>query len=180
MKGNVKKGVTSLVRQRHKAAMKIFAKDEKCKTAILAWVADEINRECRNSSKDSHLRVKDVEDLEHFNFTELYKEVKYQCPTTHATLEAIARTKKDKKFKEYRVAVAYALLMNMRNNNMSMMQKLISIILYMGHTKTDVSILSNWFSMVSLSGKNEGGRGGGPPIWIVLEKSPPPCPPIKI
>ena len=140
-----KRVVNSLRYKRSPYTAACFLKATPLKEAVIDQVATTIRRECaqvcsRNRG-DSCLRVLSgtAQELKDFRWRMLRRELKKKAPTLLRLLEVAAsgRTQFDPTI----VGMVAALLLRGRNSQLCLLQSIVSVILYAGHTGKQVNIL---------------------------------------
>ena len=140
-----------LVRKSRCALARQCLKDPLLRKCITKGVGRSLHSEIANlcSSKvDSILRRKGTQELEVFQWKDIMDEMKTRAPTMLSILETCTETKMVRKNKEAIVGLITAILCKHRRPSASILQRIVSIILYSGHASKRVSFLSNRSSNV--------------------------------
>lgn len=116
-------------------------KDDKIKEYAISKVAslvhDEIKKMCSHNV-DSILQKTSA--LRSFQWIDLVNELEVHAPTLMTVLESATKTRCCRSNRTGVIGMCAALLLKFRYSRMSLVQKLISTILYAGHTGKQVSI----------------------------------------
>lgn len=88
---------------------------------------------------DSILRQTSCESLSNFQWTDLIGELQKYAPTLMTVLKACTKTRRHRRNRNGVIGMCAAMLLKFRYNRMSLVQKLISTILYTGHSGKQVS-----------------------------------------
>ena len=86
----------------------------------------------------SLLREKSPEFLSNFKWNQLELELGMHAPTLSQILHACFTTRVPRKTKTYMVCMCAAMMFKNRRPSMSLLQKIISVILYIGHCSKQV------------------------------------------
>lgn len=100
----------------------------------------EVARLCSDETM-SILRNKDSNSLEEFSWEKLLEEVKVVAPTLFKFLHNCTTTRKHRKNQDAIIGVLVAIMCKHRRPVASLVQQLVSLILYSGHASKRVSIL---------------------------------------
>ena len=76
----------------------------------------------------------------HFSWIPVLRELKLQAPILFSFLKA-ALAKRGRKMPQYAVCICASVLLKNRNKNLTLIQAIISIVMYAGHCSKQVSIL---------------------------------------
>lgn len=87
---------------------------------------------------DSILQQTSCESLSNFQWINLIGELQEHAPTLMTILNACTKTRRHKQNRNGVIGMCAAMLLKFRNNRMSLVQKLISTILYAGHSGKQV------------------------------------------
>lgn len=88
---------------------------------------------------DSILRDKSAQALETFSWETVTEEMKTRAPTLLCLLEMCTRTRKPRKNRKAVIGLIAAILCRHRRPTASLLQRLLSIVLYTGHSSKSVS-----------------------------------------
>ena len=88
---------------------------------------------------ESILRDKSVRALETFKWDSVMEEMKTRAPTLLSILESCTKTRKVRKNRKAVIGIIAAILCKHRRPTASLLQRLISIVLYSGHASKSVS-----------------------------------------
>lgn len=116
-------------------------RDPDVKHHIVNLIGKEVRNEIRLMSSDStksFLRSKAKEDMEEFKWDRLYTELASTAPVLLSILNAATKTRVPRRNAHIIICTCAAILLKHRNPKMSLLQKIISIILYAGHTSKQV------------------------------------------
>ena len=132
----------SLARGKPKAIAQKCWRHAKIKSYLLLCLCITLQREVAEMCSDSFisiLRKSDVDNMCQFDFTVLISEMEEHAPTFLRILRACTKTKVQKN-KDCVVGICAAVILKHRRPCMSLVQKLISIILYVGQSSKMVII----------------------------------------
>ena len=119
-------------------------KDEVLKEHSVNKVAQLIHLEVKkmcSHNVNSILRQTSCEALGNFHWSNVIRELQQHAPTLMTILNACTKTRRYKKNRNGVIGMCAALLLKFRYNRMSLVQKLISTILYAGHNGKQVSVI---------------------------------------
>ena len=100
-------------------------------------ISYEIKTLCSNRV-NSVLKSKDRLHLSKFPWTDVVNEIIEHCPLLFSLLFATTKTKAEKPSRLNFICAIVCMLAKFHNSNMSLLQRLITVILYAGHTGTAV------------------------------------------
>ena len=110
---------------------------------VRSIVFDEVHSLCREgpmSTAQSMLQRSTPDGLEMFDWSALLSDMQQRAPVLTAVLSAaMSRKKKETSFTAAALASCYAVLLNGRNQRMSLLQRICSLVLYAGHAGKQVS-----------------------------------------
>lgn len=117
-------------------------KDSKMQNYTIQLIGRILRKEmtslCSDSAK-SMLREKTASALTQFTWGRLYDELSVHAPTLLAVLESCTCTRKPRPNRTAVVGMCVAVLLKFRFQNMCLVQKIISLILYSGHSGKQVN-----------------------------------------
>lgn len=109
-------------------------------TKGISWsVQHEVARLC-SDKLDSVLRDKGAQALETFNWDTVVEEMKTRAPTLLSLLETCTKTRKPRKNSKAVIGLIAAILCRHHRPTASLLQRLISFVLYTGHASKAVSV----------------------------------------
>ena len=151
--GSIKHAVAALGLHRYKTASKFLFRDPDLKEALVEQVERQIRKECEACCKPrshSKFRVQSFEDLKSVNLLSLVDEIKRNAPTAYSALCGIAQRKfrLEERKSSIRSAIAFGMLLNMRNRKINAIQKLMSVLLYKGKARVKVT-LKYWHVLIT-------------------------------
>lgn len=103
-------------------------------------IHSEVKKMCTHDV-NSILRQTSCESLGNFQWCNLISELQQHAPTLMTILNACTKTRRYRKNKNGVIGMCAAMLLKFRYNRMSLVQKLISTILYAGHSGKQVNML---------------------------------------
>ncbi len=141
---SLKRALAALQRGRFSGAARHLLKISKFRSAVEQLVGKMVWHESRkilSSKLKSGLQMKNDNELETVQLQNIAKELKKNAPLTYSILGAIIKRKygdKESKKAQIRVAVAFSLLINHRNQNINTVQKLLGVLLYKAKARVKV------------------------------------------
>lgn len=123
-------------------------KDSRVKKYIVKGIGMSLKHEIASICSDranSVLRDKSVNALESFNSDVLLHEVRTRAPTLFSILEACTYTRRARRNCKAVTGMIVAILCKHRRSSASLLQRLVSVVLYSGHASKSVGyeILTN-------------------------------------
>lgn len=107
---------------------------------VKSIVYDEVQSLCSEGSVQSMLQRSTSEGLEMLNWSDLVCDMRQRAPVLTAVLTAaMSRKKTEQTFATESLASCFAVLLKGRNQRMSLLQRITSLILYAGHAGKPVS-----------------------------------------
>lgn len=134
-----------LVRGSRCALARRCLKDRVVRKYITKGVGLSLQHEIASLCSDkvnSVLRDKSAQAIETFSWEAVIEEMKTRAPTLLSLLESCTKTKKARKNKKAVIGVIAAILCKHRRPTASLLQRLVSIVLYSGHASKSVSFSS--------------------------------------
>lgn len=142
----------SLGRRNHSAIAKQVMRNPKIKAACLRVLEKDIQRELTSMAASkrspSCLRLRCLDALESFSWEKLCTELQSSAPTFYQVLHGCVNVKRRQRAtKTYHpsntaiLGVCAAVLLRHRNQNLNLLQRIISLILHSGHAAKQVLIL---------------------------------------
>ena len=119
-------------------------KDPSTRKHIVRLIGNEVRKEIRlMASENAHsvLCSQSTEDLKEFKWDELHAELSNQAPTLRSVLLAATKTRVPRPNTHVVIGTCVAILLKHRNPKMSLLQKIISLVLYAGHASKRVRYL---------------------------------------
>ena len=114
-------------------------KDPAVKKHILKMIGKTVHQEIRHLASDSiNLKSADPEDIKTFTWNRFGSEISKFAPVLGDVLQAGCRTKQKRPNAAAVVCICVALLVRNRNSTLNLMHKIVSLILYAGHTSKQV------------------------------------------
>lgn len=114
----------------------------------------ELDKECRKlvRKKKSLLKCTSLEELKAFKWSKLMKEWRKEAPTLYKVLGAIASHFSKRNMQSLRPVIgsAGAMLLKARNKQMSAVQHLVGLSLFLGRTRKKVCFKISFFSLAIL------------------------------
>ena len=101
----------------------------------------------------SIMRSQSIEDMKGFTWKKALDDVALHAPTLLYVLESLTETKTERSNREAVIVVCSSLLFKHRYQYMSIVQKIVSLILYTGHSSKKVSFRYNYVVWVVLEAK---------------------------
>lgn len=142
----------NIARGSHAALARRCLENDEIKKYIIKGVGCILQREvavlCSNSLK-SVLRNKTNGVLKSFNWKCLVDELKIHSPTLLAILKTCTKVPRTNNQSEAVIGVITAILCKNRRDSASLMQRLVSVILYGGHASKKVTIYTKTCKLVS-------------------------------
>ena len=117
-------------------------KDKKAFPWVALGVGKMIKHEIAKLCSDnvnSLLKSKGKESMGQFPWENLRKEISFHCPTLHKLLYCATTTRVRRPNQDNFVTVLVSMLCKFRSSNMSVLQRMISLLLYAAHSGTIVS-----------------------------------------
>ena len=105
---------------------------------VASAIKNELVSMCSDGS-NSVLKNTSAESIKSFRWKMLIEEMKLKAPLLLELLQMCASTKKPRKNKEGIIGMCTAILLKHRRKSMCIIQKVISLILYAGHSSKRVS-----------------------------------------
>lgn len=133
--------VKALARKSSKTVALEALKDESIKRHILKNICMELAEEIRNMASDkvqSTLQSQKVNDVKEFRWDTLLTELTKHAPVLKTILKAATKSRKPRVNTDAVIGMFAAILLCHRNSKMNLVQKIISLILYCGHTSKQV------------------------------------------
>lgn len=106
---------------------------------VATIIHSEIKEMCTHNV-DSILQQASCESLINFQWINLISELQKHAPTLMTILNACTKTRRQRENRNGVIGMCAAVLLNFRHNRMSLVQKLISTILYAGHSGKQVCL----------------------------------------
>ncbi len=128
-------------------------RDQLCRKYITAGVAKLVRLEVATMCSDrfdSILHKYSVDDLQSFNWEMVITEMKASAPTLLHILQLATRKKREDRNKQKMViGVCLCILCKFRRPTANILQKIVSLILYAGHSSKQVFTMSCMYSITS-------------------------------
>lgn len=105
---------------------------------ILLLVGREVQKEVRNMTADSTHSILGREAWKEFEWDTLLEELQINAPVLLSILQAATRTRAPRSNTKSVIGTRAAILLKHRSPKMSLLQKVISLVLYSGHTSNQV------------------------------------------
>ena len=134
----------SIARGSKKAVAEHMMKDTACRPYIIECVAREVRKEIKSISSTetpSCFRATSPKDLRKFQWQKVLNELESKAPTLVSVLRGITRTRKPRKNWNEVVCMCAAIILKHHNSVLSLLQKLVTVILYAGHASKQVNIV---------------------------------------
>ena len=131
----------AIARRSQKTVAIASMKDPDTRNHIMNLIRKEVRKEIRlmaSDSEESFLRSQLKEDLKEFQWSRLHAELSSKAPILQSILTAATKTRVPRPNVHIVVGTCVAILLKHRNPKMSLLQKLISLVLYAGHTSKQV------------------------------------------
>ena len=116
-------------------------RDSSTRYHIVNLLGKEVRKEIRLMSSDSahsFLRSQLKEDLKEFQWSRLHAELSSKAPILRSILTAATKTRVTRPNAHIVVGTCVAILLKHCNPKMSLLQGIISLVLYVGHTSKQV------------------------------------------
>ena len=116
-------------------------KDPVTRSHVLNQLGVIIRKEIKSMASDttgSILRSQCVDDVKSFTWRKVTNELAIYAPTLLQILKAVTDTKTERRNRDATIAVCASVLLKYRYQNMSFVQKIVSLILYTGHSSKQV------------------------------------------
>lgn len=136
-----KRVVKPLVRRSHCTVVRHCLKDLRLRNHLISGIGQILQKEVASlcsGNTTSLLNDKSVNALETFSWDDLLDEIESRSPTLLALMKWCTKTKKPRKNKKSIIAFLVAILCRHRRPTFSIVQRLISMILYSGHASKRV------------------------------------------
>lgn len=128
--------------------MRSFMKMAGIRTHVVKILCKIITNECKKlTSRSSSLKYVSAQNLKDFKWEMMEKEIVTVAPTLFAMLKSALIVSSSRPPDTRKVCMTAALLLKGRNKNASVIQSMISVLLYSGHCSKMVSVCMQ-FSMV--------------------------------
>lgn len=92
------------------------------------------------STTDSVLCSQSTEDLKDFRFERIYDEIKNKAPFLHSIFLSATKTRTPRCNQVAIVCLCFSILLRYRFKRLNLFQKIVSLILYTGHSSKMVSV----------------------------------------
>ena len=113
-------------------------KNPSTRQALLKLLGSEVRKEIRSMSAVSFLGSGSIDDLNQFQWDRLHRELSTEAPILLSILINATKTRVPRPNSHIIVGTCVSLLLKHRNPKMSLLQKMISIVLYAGHASKQV------------------------------------------
>ena len=140
MRGNIKTAVSALTNKRFKTACINFSKHSKMRTEMINTVKKIVVDECKHIVEPSSKSILRRKALSNFHHSQVVTEMEEMCPVSLSLLSAMANYKNEIQ-KKIKLGNCFSVLMNTRNKNCNISQKVNSILMYKGKIRVKVCIL---------------------------------------
>lgn len=107
---------------------------------MASLIHDELKKMCSHNVNSILQRMS---ALTSFQWVDLMNELEVHAPTLMRILSSATKTRRNRPNRSGVIGMCAALLLKFRYSRMSLVQKLISTILYAGHSSKQVSIVEN-------------------------------------
>jgi hypothetical protein len=142
--------VKGLTRKQGPTFAKTTWASEKYRTEIIKHhslkLGEEAKAICSSSGETCSLRSKQVESILSLNWMALHAELSSKAPLLMSVLEAVTPTKR-KPQKKLAHCMCVSVLLFARTKNMSLIQRLVSVLLYAGHASKQVYTRLNYMGL---------------------------------
>ena len=131
-----------LIRRSHCALARQCLKDPVNRKFITKGVGLSLKQEVASlcsTKKSSFLQDKSVEALETFSWEAIIEEMKSRAPTLLSVLNSCTETRHARKNRKAVIGIITAILCKHRHPTFSLLQRLLSVVLYSGHASKHVS-----------------------------------------
>ena len=137
----MKTAVSALSKKRYRTAFRYFAKDKLLLTEMISVVKKIIGKECARIVKPSYKSVLRSSDISSFNHLKVVDEMEKECPVSLPVLNMMANCKTKKN--TLKIGHCYSILMNSRNKNCNISQRVNSLLMFKGKIRIKVFMFCN-------------------------------------
>ena len=113
-------------------------KNPSTRKRVLNLVGRELQKEVQKMASDSTNSLLKMEDLKEFEWDKLLQELSTHAPVLLGVLQAATKTRSPRTNTNAVICICAAIIFKQRNSKMSLVQKIISLVLYAGHTSVQV------------------------------------------
>lgn len=113
-------------------------KDPCTRQVLVKLFGKEVHKEIRLMASESFLCSQSKDDLKEFKWDRLHAELSHKAPVLLSILLDATKTRVPRPNSHIVVGTCVAILLKHRNPKMSLLQRIISLVLYAGHTSKQV------------------------------------------
>ena len=113
-------------------------KDPCTRQVIMKLLGKEVHKEIRVMASESFLCSQSNDDLKEFKWDRLHRELSHKAPVLLSILVNATNTRIPRPNSHVVIGICVAILLKHRNHKMSLLQKIISLVLYAGHASKQV------------------------------------------
>ena len=113
-------------------------KDPSTRQVLVKLFGKEVRKEVRSMASESFLSSQSKDDLKNFQWDRLHTELSLKAPLLLNILFDVTKTRVPRPNSHIVIGICVAILLKHRNPKMSLLQKIISLVLYAGHASKQV------------------------------------------